>query len=305
MYFSFSNYGYLIFLLIIPFMIFFHFYNLRNLRGRALKFANFEAIARIKGIDLFSKNILPLVINILIVTALVLSISGLTLNMEMDVSTYSYVIAIDSSESMGATDLSPDRLTVAKETAIEFVNSLPFTTNVAVVSYTGNTFIEQDLTSDKGMIRNGINQIDLAHVGGTDLYEAVSISFNLLKNEPNRAIIVMSDGQLNVGNLNEVIDYAVYNNVVVYTMGIGTIEGGQTKFGISKLDENSLKALAYSTEGKYYQVDSRNSILNSFSEIVQMTRKIGSIPLNFYLILLSIVLFIIGQIWTGTHKIAL
>lgn len=305
MYFSFSNQVYLVFLLIIPFMIFFHFYNLKNLKGRALKFANFEAIARVKGVDLYSKDIIPLIVNVFITASLVLSISGLTLNMEMDVSTFSYAIAIDSSESMGATDIFPDRITSAKATALDFVNNLPDTTKAAVVSYTGNTFVEQDITDNKGLIKNAINNIQISNTGGTDLYEAVTISFNLLKNEPNRAIIIISDGQVNVGNLNEVIDYAVYNNVYIYTIGIGTLEGGKTRFGISRLDENSLKSLAYSTNGKYYLIDDQEKMNKAFSEIVQVTRKMGSIDLSFYLILFVIILFIAGQIWTGTHRIAL
>ncbi|MEM0465403.1 MAG: VWA domain-containing protein [Candidatus Pacearchaeota archaeon] len=305
MYISFTSPAYLIFLIIVPLMIFFHFYNLRHLKGRALKFANFEAIARIKGIDLYSKDIIPLILNIAVVSCLIFSVAGLTLNKEMDVSTYSYVLAIDSSESMGATDISPNRLSVAKQTAIDFVKILPESTKVAVVSYTGNTYVEQELTDDKGLIISGINKIELSNKGGTDLYEAVSISFNLLKNEPNRAIVILSDGQINVGNLNEIIDYAVYNNVKIYTIGIGTLKGGTTRFGISKLDENSLKSLAYSTDGKYFKIDTREKMQQAFLEIIELTRKMGSIKLSFHLIMAAILIFIIGQIWTGYHRISL
>jgi Ca-activated chloride channel homolog len=305
MYFSFSNKEYLVFLLVIPVMIFFHFYNLRNLRGRALKFANFEAIARVKGIDLYSKDVVPLILNILIISSLVLSISGLTLHKEMDVSTFSYAIAIDSSESMGANDIEPDRLTATKNIAADFVDSLPESTKVAVVSYTGNTYVEQDLTDDKGLLKSAINNIKLSNVGGTDLYEAVTISYNLLKDEPNRALIVLSDGQINVGNLNEVIDYAVYNNIIIYAIGIGTLEGGETSFGISKLDEQSLQSLAFSTNGKYYKIDDMEKLKDAFSEIVPLTWKMGSIDLSFYLIVASIIFFVISQIWTGAHKMAL
>src|SRR3989344_5168936 len=96
--FSFTNPSYLYLLFIIPIIIFFHFYSLKNLRGKAVRFANFEAIARVRGIDLYSKNLGILMINILIVLSLVLSLAGFTLHMQMKASSFSYVLAIDSSE---------------------------------------------------------------------------------------------------------------------------------------------------------------------------------------------------------------
>ena len=48
---------YLFFLLAIPIMIFFHIVSLKIIRKRSIKFANFEAITRIKGVEIFSKNL--------------------------------------------------------------------------------------------------------------------------------------------------------------------------------------------------------------------------------------------------------
>ena len=135
MYISFSHPLYLLFLFVIPVLIFFHFYGLKNMRGKALKFANFEAIARVKGIDLYSKNIMLLIFNISFAVLLVISLAGFTLYKEMKTSDFSFVVAIDNSESMSATDLIPNRLAAAKETAAEFVDNLPYESQLGVISF--------------------------------------------------------------------------------------------------------------------------------------------------------------------------
>ena len=106
---------YLLFLLLIPLFIFIHFITLKATRSTALRFANFEAIAKIKSVDFFSKNLIILFLSILIVFVLVMALSGLTLHTIAEASKHSFVIALDMSESMGAKDMSPNRLEAAKQ----------------------------------------------------------------------------------------------------------------------------------------------------------------------------------------------
>ncbi len=303
MYISFTHPLYLIFLFAIPVLIFFHFYGLKNLRGKSLKFANFEAIARVKGIDLYSKSILLLVFNILFVILLVFSLSGLTLHKEMDASSFSFVIAIDNSESMSAVDLQPTRLEVAKQSAINFVDALPYESYLAVISFSGDSQIGQGLTKNKQEIKQAIQNIELSEIGGTDIFDAVSNAVKLLREEESKALILLSDGQINVGNIDEAVDYAVYNEVMIHTFGIGTVEGGEVSYGLSKLDEDSLKSLAYNSDGRYFNIEDREELESSLGEIVGVTRRVGSINLSFYLIIAVIVLFIIKQFLITTNKI--
>lgn len=295
MYFNFTNPSYLVLLFLVPVLIFFHFYSIKNQRKRSIVFANFEAIAKIKGIDLYSKNIIILFLNIAMAVAIIFSLAGLTLYKEMDASSFSYVIAVDSSESMGAIDISPNRLFSAKEASIEFVNSLPYNLKVGVLSFSGTSYIEQELTDNKEKIIKAIDGIELKKFGGTDIYEAVSISSFMLKEEENKAVIILSDGQMNVGNVYDAIEYARNNNLLVHSFGIGTVEGGEASYGISKLDEDSLKSLSYNTNGNYFKITSKEEMKKAFSEIVPLTRKIGSVNLSLYLIIAVLVFFILEQ----------
>ena len=55
--FTFLHPKFLFFLFAIPILFVIHFLSLTNRKKVALKFANFNAIARIQGIDFFSKNL--------------------------------------------------------------------------------------------------------------------------------------------------------------------------------------------------------------------------------------------------------
>ncbi len=303
MYISFTHPVYLLFLFAIPILIFFHFFGLKNIRGKSLRFANFNAIARVKGIDLYSKNIYLLLFNVLFIVLLVCALAGLNFHTEVEASSFSFVIAIDNSGSMSANDVSPDRIGFAKQTAKDFINSLPYKSNIAVVSFSGKTQIEQGLTINKQEINYAIDNIELSEVGGTDIYEVVSSSAKVLKNEKVKAIILFSDGQINVGSINEAIDAANFNEILIHSFGIGTVEGGKASYGLSKLDEDSLKGLAYNTGGKYFSINNNKNIKDPFNEIIKPTRKLGKINLSFYLIIVVIILFLIKQFLLSINKI--
>lgn len=302
MYISFSHPLYLVFLFVIPILIFLHFFSLKSRRRDSLKFANFDAIARVKGIDLYSKNIWKLSVDILFVVMLVFALAGLTLHNEVDASSFSFVIAIDGSQSMTATDMKPNRLSVAKETSIDFVNGLPFETYVGVLSFSGESIVEQELTKDNLLLKTAIEGIEINMVGGTDIYDAVLNSVKMLRGERNKAIILLSDGQVNVGSIQDTIDYARDYGVMIHTIGIGSVEGGEVSYGMSKLDEDSLMSLAHNTDGSYFNVLDKEGLEKSFGEIVGVTQKLAEIELGLYLLMVVVVLFVVRQFWGGMSR---
>lgn len=295
------NPAYLILLGVVPVIIFLHFFMLRAKRGQALKFANFEALARVSGVDLLSKNIFVLSLSILITVLLVLMLAGVNVQRTVYSSSFTYIIAIDSSSSMEATDFSPDRITVAKQSAIDFVKSAPQGTKIGVISFSGNAFIEQDLTEDKNALERSINNIPLSTIGGTDIGEAIITSTNLLEGEEAKSMIILSDGRINVGTVDTSIEYANRHNIVVHSMGIGTEEGGLTSYGLSKIDEDALKAIAYNTEGNYFKVETAESLDEAFGQIVELKLKKVTTDATPYLIIATLVLFLIQYILISTR----
>lgn len=288
----FSKPSYLYFLFFIPLIIIFHFFTINIKRKRALQFANFEAIARVKGIEFYSKSILPTFLMALIVLLLTFSLAGTSIAYESKISSFSFVIAIDSSSSMEAKDILPSRLEAAKETAVSFVNSLPEGSRIGVISFSGNAFIHRAVSEDKKAVVDSIKEIEIAQLGGTDLAEAIITSSNLLEKESNKAVVLLSDGQANVGSLDDAVAYALQKNVLIHTIGIGTKEGGETSLGFSKIDEDALKSIAYETKGKFFLVKDKEELFSSFNEISNFKSARVVVDISDWLLLFALVLFV-------------
>ena len=235
---SFTHPTYLFLVILLPVIVFLHFYLLKLRRDVAVRFSNFDAIARIRGIDLYSKNLVVVILTMFIVLLLILSISGLQIQQELTSSAVSYTLAIDTSKSMEANDLFPSRIEVAKKTATGFVDQTPPGTKIAVITFSGSSFLEQDLTDEKSLIKIAINNIQLSNIGGTDIREAVISATNTLAQEDSKSVILMSDGRLNVGDLQEGLDYASKNNVIINTIGLGTEEGQITVVASTNIPDN-------------------------------------------------------------------
>ena len=298
---SFSHPQYLFFLFIIPLFILIHFITLRTSRASALKFANFDLIARIRGIEFFSRNIAVLILSSIVATLIILALSGLTVHTIVDASSQSFILAIDASKSKEATDFVPSRLEAAKESVISFVNDLPISTRVGVISFSGNSFIEQEVTDDRGLVRNAIQNTFISTIGGTDFYEAVITATNLLRGEETKAIIILSDGQENVGALDEAIAYANDNNVIIHTFAVGTEEGGETSFGISKVNVDALKALAFNTDGEFFMTKTKEELGDALKGTVQITERKTTINFSKYLMIAAIILFALEYLLINTR----
>lgn len=292
---------FLLFLLAVPLIILIHFYALKSSKKKAMKFANFESIGRVKGVDIFSKNIVILILSLLIVILIVLAVSGMTLHYRAESSSFSFVLAIDSSSSMETDDFSPNRLEAAKSTAIDFIETSPIATRVGVISFSGDTYIEQEITDEKPKIKNSIENIQTKEVSGTDIYEAIVTSTNLLRKEDTRSIILLSDGQVTVGDIETAIEYANRNDVIVHTIAIGTEEGGEASYGLSKLDKETLKSIAYHTEGEFFQVEDKQEFSSSLEEVTKNTEKEISSDLSSYLLIGAIVLFLVKYYLMNTR----
>jgi len=296
----FSNPQNLWLLLSVPILIVTHFFVFSFLKRRAMRFANFEVIKRIAGpqgsttnVHFVSSNVSLLVLRVLAIGLLVLSSAGATLWYTGRASGSSFVIAIDASSSMLAGDVRPNRLDAAKSAAIEFVKGLP-NARVGVVDFAGAPFVKQAMTDDLFAVRSAIQNIDVENVGGTAIGDALITSSNMLSGETNsRAVVLITDGQSNVGaEPLEGIDQANNYNIAVYTIGIGTEEGGsfiKTNL-LSKLDEPTLIQIANSTGGMYFGAGDAASLKKAYDQISAITTKKISLGLSGIFLFAGIVL---------------
>src|SRR3989344_3703830 len=150
---TFTNPEYLWFLFVIPLLIIVHFSSLKSTKRRALKFANFEAIERVTGGEVISRNLFLLIIRLLIVILFVFALAGTTYWYSGQGSNFDFVIAIDGSNSMLATDFNPNRIESAKIRAEEFLDLISTNNNIGIISFAGTSVIENELSNDFSKIR--------------------------------------------------------------------------------------------------------------------------------------------------------
>jgi len=288
--------------LAIPILIFFHIISLKSIRKKAIKFANFEAVSRIKGVEIFSKNLTILYLNIAIIALVVLSVSGFSITKQVNSSEMSFVLAIDASWSMNSPDIEPTRLEAAKQAATDFLKTIPEKTRIGIVSFSGSTLIEQEITDNKDDIKRAIGDITLNPVGGTDIFNAVITSANLLREEESKTIILISDGQANINTLQDIIDYSNENKIMIHSLGIGTQEGSIEETGaVFKLGEDTLKTIASETEGKYYNVQNIEDFYASLNEISGVKKKRAIYDLSLYCMIIALALFVLNFVLVNTR----
>ncbi|PIN88461.1 hypothetical protein COU61_04825 [Candidatus Pacearchaeota archaeon CG10_big_fil_rev_8_21_14_0_10_35_13] len=293
---TFENPQYLALLLAVPLLITLHFYSMKQHRSNALKFANFDAINRITGIEFFSKNLTLLYLSIMLIMTLGLANAGMHMQVTKNASGFSYIIDIDSSQSMETSDVpgALNRFEAAKNAAREFVNKAPTSTEIGVISFSGTPFIEQEPTRNKAPVIEGIDKTRINRVGGTNILNAIVSSGNLFSDDDTKAVILISDGQLSIETTADIIKYANQNEIVINTIGIGSLEGAENNLGyVSKLDEEALQGMAYETKGKYARVTNQEEFNNAIIEILDISKRKADLDMRYPLITISTILFLI------------
>lgn len=285
---------FLTFLLLVPFFVFIYFFSIMYNKKKAILFSNFEAMERFYDIEFFSKNFMALYMNLIVLVLLILSLSGTAISFNADTSSFSYIIAIDTSLSMSTEDVTPNRLTAAKNEAKNFIDSLPIGVEIGIIKFSGNAEVSQTLDTSKIKAKLAIDSIDYGKVQGTNIYNALIAANKLFKLKQMKSVILISDGQLNVADTPQIIQYINRNNLVINTIAVGTEEGGLTELNaISKVDEDFLKSLAFNSGGKFFRATDTKGLDTSFNSIIDETNKQITIDLTFYLLLAAILIFTI------------
>jgi len=283
---------FLLLLLLVPFFVFVYFFSIAYNKKKAVLFANFEAMERFYDVEFFSKNFLALYVNLAVLVLLIFSLAGTSMAFNIDTSSFSYVIAIDTSNSMAVADVVPDRLSAAKDSAKDFIDLLPLGVEVGVVAFSGDALVMQSLDTSKLKTKMAIDNIDFGIIQGTNIYNALISANKLFEGRQIKAVILISDGQLNVGDAPQITRYVNRNNLVVHTIAIGTEGGGLTEYDtISKVDEDFLKALSFNSGGEFFRAIDIKDLGDSFSSLIRETNREVTIDLTFYLLILAIVIF--------------
>jgi Ca-activated chloride channel family protein len=105
------------------------------------------------------------------------------------------VLVLDTSASMAATDVSPNRLEAAKTLALEALRDLPTGGKVSVVTADRTARIVVNETSDMGRVRQALDGIRPTSASG-DLGDALELAGKLAARSGDAQILVATDGAL-------------------------------------------------------------------------------------------------------------
>lgn len=205
------------------------------------------------------------------------------------------VFAIDVSESMRAEDMRPgNRLEVTKIVVSRFIQQLAFD-RVAIVAFAGNASVQCPLTLAHDTAVSFLQSLDFGTVekNGTNLAEAILTANDRFIDERNvaRVIILLTDGEDQEGAAVEAARRVAAQGTRIYSIGIGDPRGvpipvGRTVFGEAvykryrgqlvktKLEEKTLRDIAYVSGGKYFHVTSNETLQNVLEEIRAMDRRV-------------------------------
>ena len=105
------------------------------------------------------------------------------------------VLVVDTSASMGATDLSPNRLSAAKDAALNALRDLPAGGKVSVVEAGRTARIVAAGSSDLGRVRLAIESIKPTTAAG-DLSDALELASELASQSGDAEVLIATDAAL-------------------------------------------------------------------------------------------------------------
>ncbi len=201
------------------------------------------------------------------------------------------VIAVDVSASMRARDVHPDRLDSAKNMLRMLISSLK-NERIGLIAFTSQAYIQCPITTDDEALKYFISSLqpDMLPVAGTSLSAPVKLAAQMLAKYPGKkALIILTDGEDHEPQqLAEAQTVAQQQGIRIIAIGIGTPEGelipqrtdmnGKVleykkdkdgKTVVSKLDEQSLAALAQATQGMYVKYTTPAQVASKVEESIK------------------------------------
>lgn len=201
------------------------------------------------------------------------------------------MIALDVSNSMLAKDVSPNRLSKAKQILSKLIDELS-NDKVGLIVFAGDAYTQLPITSDYVSAKMFLSSINPKMVSsqGTAIGSAIQLALRSFtpNQESDKAIVVITDGENHEGDAVQVAAQAAEKGIKVDVIGLGTPQGvpipidennndfrkdQQGNVVISKLNEEMGRQIAEAGKGIYVRADNTNNALRALvSEVKKMNK---------------------------------
>lgn len=241
------------------------------------------------------------------------------------------MVVLDTSKSMLAEDIKPNRLTQAKWSVRDFIRLLKGD-RVGLVAFSGGSFMQCPMTADYSSFLLMLDDLyaGIIPVGGTSIELAMESAIKGFEadGDSDKAIILISDGEDHSESLDDIIQKLKDRQIHVYAIGVGSLEGeliperskdGRLQFHKDKngnvvktaLEEENLKRIALETGGMYVRSVSGDfgvetiytdglSTLNKGTKETKMIKKYKE--KYYWFLAAALVFFVLEAVFAGKFR---
>jgi Ca-activated chloride channel family protein len=196
------------------------------------------------------------------------------------------ILCLDTSRSMLARDQEPNRLQRALQDIRAVLPQLQGGDRVGLVVFAGQARLWVPLTHDMDSFRGLLDEIDtdVVKTGGTDIAQALRRALEVADpdNVKTTVVVLLTDGEDLAGAGRQAAQELKDKGLVVYTLGYGSALGSKITVGgaggesflkdkdggevVSRMDPESLRAVAAVTGGEFFRAEALALPLNQLHQ---------------------------------------
>jgi Ca-activated chloride channel family protein len=286
-------------LLLVPLLIIAYILAQRRRQRYALRYASLSLVKEALGKGPGLRRHIPPFLFLLGLGVMIVALARPVAVVRVPAEEGTVILTLDTSGSMAADDLSPNRMEAAKAAARAFIERQPNSVRVGIVSFSDDAFVVQAPTNDQEAAIAAINR--LFPQRGTAIGRGLQTSINALFETPDSdlppagqfplqaaptptpppvpkgtfvpgIVVLLTDGENNLGpDPAEVAQEAADRGVRVFTVGIGSKEGSvlqiQGRSIRTRLDEDLLKEVALTANGTYYNAQNEGELQKIYENL--------------------------------------
>jgi Ca-activated chloride channel family protein len=250
-----------------------------------LRFANMELLDSVAPKRPTRWRHLPAILLILSLLLLTVAMAGPTHDVRIPRNRAVVMLVIDVSQSMRATDVSPNRLAAAQEASKQFAEELTPGINLGLIAYAGTATVLVSPTTNRDATKNAIDKLQLADRTATGegiftALQAISIVGAVIgggDTPPPARIVLMSDGKETVPSNPDnpkgaytAARTAKDQGVPISTVSFGTPYGYVDMNGQRQpvpVDDEMLKRIAQLSNGQAYTASNLEQLKEVFTNL--------------------------------------
>jgi Ca-activated chloride channel family protein len=282
---GFEHPWYFLFLFVVLGLIGFYIVVQLARRRRMLRFANMELLESVAPKRPSRWRHLPTILLVLSLLLFTVAMAGPTHDVRIPRNRAVVMLVIDVSQSMRATDVSPNRLAAAQDAAKQFADQLTPGINLGLIAFAGTATVLVSPTTNRDATKNAIDKLQLADRTATG--EGIFTALQTIGTvgavigggdaPPPARIVLMSDGKETVPSNpdNPKGAYTAARTAKDQGVPISTVSFG-TPYGYVEIndqrqpvpvDDETLKKMAQLSGGDSYNASSLEQLKQVFTNL--------------------------------------